>query len=209
MFFFLLCAGQVAYGQNYQAQDQPVGGNIQVGGNAGNVPVEEGQNNAGYQQAGQQQMGDQNSGDQGLSAFDSSSVPPAGPLPEADWILEIPIDVQGISEQIQKIRVMCQIYTTSETDDGHVRYETLCGATYRDFYPENGAYQRRELIGIAKSDDVDYNEASQADIYACAIRLCENDDCFYPSQDPGSVPVFTRMNPDRPFQSNILGRINP
>lgn len=199
MFSLIFCASSAAFGQAIQSQNQPVGGNIQVGGNAGNVPVEEGQNNAGYQQAGQQQMDDQGGEGQELT----ETIPPAVAIPDADWVLDVPIDVQGISPEVQKIYIVCRI------GEGGVR---TYGWNVKMLTLENGAYQGRVLIGISKRDEFTYSQAENADYYGCSLELCQcpcqGTDCTFrgsPWTGPDTLPAFLRMNPARPFQRYISG----
>lgn len=195
LMLFLFCAIPAAYGQDIQAQNQPVGGNVQVGDNAGNVPVEEAQNNAGYQQAGQQQMDVQGDGVQELT----ETIPPAVAIPDADWIFEVPVDVQGLSPEVKRIQIYASV---SKVGEG------IFGFAHKKLELRDGAYQGDVLIGVRKKPEYSYQEASVADRYRIYIRLCPDPECQenrWPTIRQNELPAYIRMNPDRPFRYDIWG----
>ena len=207
----VLVTGSTSLAQNIQAQDSPIGGNVQVSDNPGYQPAGAAQQPGQYQNAGDQPIdiadieGDDS---EELTAFDPSTIPDAAPTPEADWLFEVPIDVEGISEQVQQLGIKCEVFRFER--HGGYYSKNVFGDGKKKIDLQNGAYHGNVLIGINQSTREETNRAGVtryiplghlAEKYTCWMYLVGPDNNWHVPKKKRSVsPAFRRMSRERPFR---------
>ena len=200
----VLFSSSAASGQDIQAQGQPVGGNVQVGGSP---PVQPAQQSGPYQHAGDQLIDAQEFGEDGSLG----TIPPSAALPDADWVFEIPVDVQGISQEARFIYIYSVVYMSELNEESGLHTPRSLGSSRKTVELENGAYQGDVLVGVNKRRTVTDAEAGQVAYANIKLYLCTDIDCStfcLPSTDPNKFPAFCRMNPDRPFRTSYRVEFN-
>lgn len=207
LFFLIFIAVTTAspiQAQDIQAQDNPIGGNVQVGGDVGYQPAAAGQQAGQYQNAGDQPVDvadiDGDDSDE-LTAFDPSTIPDAAPTPDADWLFEVPIDVEGISQEVQQLGVVCEVFEfwVDPYDPTHTG-KTTYGKNKKKIDLEHGAYHGNVLIGINFNGRPN-REPHQAEKYTCWVYIVGSDSHWYvPKKKRNVTPEFRRMSKKRPFR---------
>jgi hypothetical protein len=191
--------------QDIQTQGSPIGGNVQVGENPGYQPAGAAQQAGQYQNAGDQPMDaadiDADDSDE-LTAFDPSTIPDAAPTPEADWLFEVPIDVEGISPEVQQLGIKCEVFRFATNVAGD-RFKDIAGRAKKKIDLENGAYHGNVLIGVRsriEPGNPSY-DSDRADKYTCWVYLVGPENHWHvPKKKRNVSPAFRRMSKERPFR---------
>ncbi len=178
--------------QAIQAQGQQAGGNVQVGESPPVQPAEQGGQ---PQHAGDQPVDVADIEEDEMTAFDPSTIPDAAPTPEADWLFEVPIDVEGISAEVQQIGIKCEVFLF-----GSRGQKITHGDAKRKIDLENGAYHGNVLIGVMMYPGASV-VAHLSDKYTCWTYLVgPSNNWHVPKQKQTVSPGFRRMSKERPFR---------
>ncbi len=108
MAMILLCLGP---GRPAMAQD--TGDTVHVQGDQGSAspatPVSQQQG----QVAGQAQQQPHQAADlqeDEITYFDPSTIPDTVPIPDADWVFEVPINVSDIQPEVTQLGIVCEVF---------------------------------------------------------------------------------------------------
>jgi len=186
--------------------------NLQIQNSGGNAQLEEGlgagqvsqQPDAGVQQQ-PQELGDFEEGE--VIYFDPETLPDSVPIPDAQWVFEVPVNVQNISSEVQRLGITCLVATYGAIYGSPTRTE--CGYVKKRIDLVDGSYQGNVVIGM--NYEQDDNEGSEGYLID-TTGYCEEYECkmylIGPAPDhrwkvpvQGEVyPVWRWANPDRPFR---------
>ena len=85
-----------------------------------------------------------------LEAFDPSTVPESVPIPEADWIFEVPISVKNIPANIQKLGVQVFVYRVGGLNGYPIRF----GISSTKVQLTNGAFDGNVIVGVSYDEEL-------------------------------------------------------
>jgi hypothetical protein len=156
---------------------------------------------AGQAQGQPEQLGDVQ--EEEPTFFDPGSMPDTVPLSDADWIFEVPINVAGISEEVDQIGIVCKIYKTEVKDTGSV-WQLLRGKGKKKIDLESGSYQGNVVFGVqSKLSPEVHDPPDDANRYTCWLYIVGPDGHWYSptkKQISDTDPAFIQMNKDKPFR---------
>ncbi len=189
-------AGGSAMAQDAQVQDS--GGTMHVQGDQGTsnpaTPASQQQGQVSGQAQQPHETGDLQ-GVQGgeITYFDSSTIPESVPIPDADWVFEVPIDVSDLPAEVTQLGIVCQTF-----DFEHGR-KIRGGDAKKRLDLQRGSYHDTVMIGVNKNYPSGHN-VREPNEYECYMYLIGPDNRWViPDSDPVS-PVWRRADPSRPFR---------
>ena len=157
--------------------------------------------NAGQTQDQPEQLGDVQ--EEESTFFDPESMPDSAPLSDADWIFEVPINVAGISEEIDQIGIVCKVYKTEVKDSGSV-WQLLRGEGKKKIDLESGSYQGNVVFGVqSKLSPEIHDPPDDANRYTCWLYIVGPDGHWYSptkKQISDTDPAFIQMDKNKPFR---------
>jgi len=168
--------------------------------------VQGGTGSAGPRPAGQAQGHSEQLGDvqeEEPTFFDPEGV--ADSVPEGDWVFEIPVQVSGISPEVEKLGLVCEVFTGDLMveeiyGENNWRNKVVYGRAKKRIDLHEGSFQGTVLVGVNKTGQ--YWKATH---YTCWLYVIGPDNRWYvPTVEPKNPP-FRRMHSGHPFQWETQG----
>ncbi|MCF6266452.1 MAG: hypothetical protein L3J57_07900 [Desulfuromusa sp.] len=126
-----------------------------------------------------------------ITYFDPSTIPDSTPIPDTDWVFEVPINVSTLPAEVNKLGVVCEVFSFSHPSGFKSEY----GKAKRRLDLTAGSYHDSILIGVDRS--VNYLRDRSLE-YECYMYLIGPGNRWKaPSSDPNSTPYWRRADPDR------------
>ncbi len=178
-------------GSGWTVQQQGDSGTAQPAGQAQQAP-------AGQVQQQPEQLGDIQ--EEVPTFLEPESIPDSVPVPMADWVFEVPVDVKNLPGEVRDLMVYCLVMEGNKNDRN-----VLLGSGKKIVQPVNGAYQGTILVGVNISQDSQDEGWSvhHADRCTCGLQLR--------GPDPGSgyiwvspgismSPPWRNADPNEPYR---------
>lgn len=157
---------------------------------------------AGQAQGQPEQLGDVQ--EQEPTFFDPDSIPDSEPIPNADWVFEIPVKVENIPNQVERLGFTCRVFKWAYGIEGCGRI-TFGYAKKRVPLVDN-AYDGTVVVGVNYDVETDYGEECRefgienAELYECKMYLIGPDNSWkYPGLKD-LTPEWRLADQDKPFQ---------
>lgn len=135
--------------------------------------------------------------------FDPESLPDS--VPEADWVFEIPVRVSEISQQVEKIGLVCEVFTGDKYmeelhGENNWKNKTVYGRAKKRIELHNGSFEGTVMVGVNKTGK--YWKATH---YTCWMYVIGPDNHWHvPSIKPKN-PLYRRMHSGHPFRWETRG----
>ena len=200
----VIVTGNHAVAQNMQIQNSS--GDVQLQEEQGTGQLSQ-QPDAGVQQQ-PQELGDLEEDE--VTYFDPETVPDSVPIPDAHWVFEVPVNVQNISSEVQRLGIACLVATYGAILGSPTRTE--CGYVKKRVDLVDGSYQGNVVIGMNFLQDDNEGIEGYPSGEMDTTGYCEDYECkmylIGPAPDyrwkipvQGEVyPVWRWAAPDQPFR---------
>jgi hypothetical protein len=165
----LIVTANHAVAQNLQIQNSDGGVQLEVGQGAGQVSQ---QPDAGVQQQ-PQELGDIEEDE--VTYFDPETVPDSVPIPVAQWVFEVPVNVQNISSEVQRLGITCLLATYGAVYG--VATRTECGYVKKRVDLVDGSYQGNVVIGMNHGQDDNEGEEGYLSGEVDTTGYCDEYEC--------------------------------
>lgn len=126
-------------------------------------------------------------GEDELSAFDPSTIPDSSP--DGDWIFEVPIKAEQMSDQVRGLLVTCYVGQMVTDEDG--THLEPSGSAKKEIRLTNGSYQGNVNIGV---------NAQTGDKYLCTVLLVGPDGRAEIFRTGGPTNDWRRIDPEKPHK---------
>jgi len=156
---------------------------------------------AGQAQGQPEQLGDVQ--EEQPTFLDPDSIPDS--VPEGDWVFEVPVQVSDISPDVEKLGLVCEVFTGEERNEeiyGENNWENkvVYGRAKKRIALQSGSFQGTALIGVNRTGK--YWKATH---YTCWLYLIGPDNSWHvPTVRPRN-PQFRRMHSGHAFQWETQG----
>lgn len=134
--------------------------------------------------------------------LDPESIPDSVPVPMADWVFEVPVDVKNLPDEVQKIMVICRVFVFNDGRNHKI------GENGKIVQISDGSCQKNVLIGL----DYQRPDGFSADwlpgnnlSYGCLMYLRGPgpDYRWAVPWDEKVTPPWRRADPDQPFRKYV------
>jgi len=205
---FLVLAGWILggyAGTAWAAELQGSGWTVQgQGGSQTAQPASQNQPvTAGQAQGQTEQLGDIQ--EEEPTFFDPESIPDSVPIPMADWVFEVPVDVKNLPDEVQKMMVVCKVYGLY-----HGKWPKI-GENGKILPIIDGSCNKDVLIGVQyqHKDDMPPNPPKRSE-YRCIMYLRgpgPDNTWAFPS-DAKVSPLWRQADPEKSFTFSVKGTIH-
>ena len=202
---FLVLAGWILGGHagTAWAEDLQSSGWTVQGQGGSQTAQQAGQNQpvtAGQAQGQPEQLGDVQ--EEQPTFLDPDSIPDSVPIPMADWVFEVPVDVKNLPDEVQKMMVICRVYHRYDR-----RTYKKVGENGKIVQINGGSCQKNVLIGLNyQRQDGMVNSPPTNDLsYSCIMYLRGPGPEYKWAHpfDSKVSPPWRRADPDQPFRSIV------
>ncbi|MDM8538048.1 hypothetical protein QUF70_14930 [Desulfobacterales bacterium HSG17] len=194
--------------------NQVVAQSPQVNTSSSTTPYDQMQSQGAQANQQPQELADTIEYEQDLEVFDPSTIPESVPIPDADWVFEVPVDVKNLSDQVKEIVIRARVLTFVSGD------RVTFGLAKKYVQLVDGAYKGNVMVGVKYDASTARHNASynpfgnndpwspdSAKEYECKIYLIGPNNKW---ENPTKSQVTKRwrmINPDKPFKWRT-GRTN-
>lgn len=139
-----------------------------------------------------------------LEAFDVSTIPESVPIPDANWVFEVPVDVKNIPPEITKIVIQAIVFKFMK-DGERVDF----GKAQKRLDLLDGAFSGNVMIGVEYSEDMvrwakkKYTGEffpPDAEKYECWMYLIGPDNSWKEPSLKQVIPSWRMASPNNPFR---------
>ncbi|MCF8028908.1 MAG: hypothetical protein K9K81_11130 [Desulfobacteraceae bacterium] len=143
--------------------------------------------------------------------FDPETVPDSVPIPEANWVFEVPLDVKNLPEAVQMLGITCRVFKfKSITLPGEAQRITF-GYAKKRVQLTDGEYAGNVIIGVSYDPDLaaygawgDDNARTpgpeKAEEYECKMYLIGPDSNWEKPKQSQVSPPWRHADPDQAFR---------
>jgi len=139
-----------------------------------------------------------------LEVFDVSTIPESVPIPDANWVFEVPVDVKNIPPEIKKIGIsvlVCKFMKDGKRVD--------FGQAQKRIDLINGAFSGSVIIGVEYSEDMVRGAKKKytgeffppdAEKYECWMYLISPENSWKKPSLKQVIPSWRMASPNNPFR---------
>lgn len=150
-----------------------------------------------------QDLADASELEQNLEAFDPSTIPESAPIPDAEYVFEVPVDVKDLSSEVKGLGLHCEIFSWEHHDSWDPDDDRSTKWTWGDARLRldlvDGSYNGNASIGVNKMQGA----ARKPDKYEIKIYLIGPDNSWEIPNPSRTDNHWSAVDPDEPFKWKI------
>lgn len=145
-----------------------------------------------------------------LEAFDISTIPESVPMPEADWLFEVPVDVKNIPANVQNIGIKTIVHRwKSNVKKGTIDF----GISQTKVKLVNGAYKGNVLMGVSYDEELVKRTSGREESippsgargYVCILYVIGSDNSWIRTSKEQTSPAWGMADANQPFVGYFYG----
>lgn len=200
-----------AFGKSAMAEElQSSGWTIRQQGASGTAqPADQAQQApAGQIQQQPEQLGDIQ--EEEPTYFDLNSIPDSLPIPDANWVFEVPIDVKNLPDNVQRLGITCRVFKFKSITLPHEAQRITFGYAKKRVQLVNGSYKGNVIIGVKYdeelaqhgvwTDNAKIPPPHKAEEYECKMYLIGPNNHWEKPKNFQASPFWRQADPNQPFR---------
>lgn len=141
-----------------------------------------------------------------ITFIDVSNIPDSVPIPEGDWVFEVPLDLRELPPEVERVGVLCRVFhfvTQTRAGGRQVTITRASGRAKHRVDVADGSVQETVFLGIKGLWDSctdGHNCPWNAKKWECEMYLIGEDHHWNKPTKKVRHPYWRRADPEEPFR---------
>ncbi|MCF8111665.1 MAG: hypothetical protein K9J85_09280 [Desulfobacteraceae bacterium] len=137
--------------------------------------------------------------------FDPDSIPDSVPVPDANWVFEVPIDVKNLPDNVQRLGITCRVFKFKSITLPHEAQRITFGYAKKRVPLVNGAYKGNVIVGVKYDEELAHwgehtPSPHKAEEYECKMYLIGPNNHWERPKNSQASPFWRQADPNQPFR---------